>query len=283
MKGSSNDTMTDTWTMEDLMIESPGRVTWSYVYDCDGDSMMDIMDEAGTAYIDVVTFKPHLSPTGLPTSTPSHSPSHSSSHEPSRDSLPTSDPLSDDCPAEEDNCQPGGCEGACKGAQGQIGSGSCLGEEMTCVDLDGFVGTDSCRGLEACKNLIGMYMSMYIFHISSFYDTSSKSPFVFYLFRYIGKVGNDSCLLDHACQNSTKAEIGTRSCNGEESCKDNTADISDYSCQGGEACTMNKAKIGTRSCQATGSSSKACFHNEGSIGDDSVSKLAHFVHLLRHF
>jgi len=170
MKGSSDDMMTGMWMMEDLMIESSGDVTWSYVYDCDGDMDMDTMDEAGTAYIDAVTFKPHLSPTGFPTSSPSHSPSHSPTHqpssepshspthEPSHDSVaPSVDPLPD-CPAKEDNCQPGGCEGACKGAIGQIGSGSCLGEEMTCVDLDGFVGTDSCKGPEACKNLIGMYV-----------------------------------------------------------------------------------------------------------------------------
>ena len=64
---------------------------------------------------------------------------------------------------------------------------------------------------------------------------------------------------------------------GEEACKDNTADISDYSCQGNESCTMNKAKIGKNSCQ---SSSKACFHNEGSIGDGSVSRTCTSVSLL---
>ena len=165
MKGSSDD-MTGMWMMEDLMIESPGDVTWSYVYDCDGDMDMDMMNEAGTAYIDVVTFKPLLSPTGFPSSSPSHSPSHSPTHqpssepsspthEPSHDSLaPSVDPLPD-CPVTDDNCLPDGCEGACKGAQGQIESGSCLGVE-SCVDLDGFVGTDSCLGVESCKNLIGM-------------------------------------------------------------------------------------------------------------------------------
>jgi len=81
-------------------------------------------------------------------------------------------------------------------------------------------------------------------------------------------IGDDSCIYPHACQNSTKAEIGTKSCNGEESCTDNTADIKDNSCLGREACTMNKAKIGARSCQ---SGLKACFHNEELIGDDSVS------------
>ena len=167
MKGSSDDMMTG-WMMEDLMIESPGNVTWSYVYDCNGDSEMDIMDEAGTAYIDVVTFKPHLSPTGFPSSSPSHSPTHEPTSNPSHDSLaPSGDPLPD-CPAKFDNCLPGGCEGVCKGAQGKIDSGSCLGRldldapdtDMTCVDLDGFVGTDSCLGVESCKNLIGMYLML---------------------------------------------------------------------------------------------------------------------------
>ena len=169
MKGSSDDMKTNKWMMEHLMIESPGHVTWSYVYDCNGDSEMDIMDDAGTAYIDVVTFKPHLSPTGLPSSSPSHSPthepssepSHSPTSEPSRDSLPTSDPLS--CPAKFDNCSPGGCEGVCKGSQGRIDTGSCLGpdtDSMTCVDLDGFVGRNSCQEVETCKNLIGMFMFM---------------------------------------------------------------------------------------------------------------------------
>ena len=91
-------------------------------------------------------------------------------------------------------------------------------------------------------------------------------------------IGDGSCISAHACQGSDNAVIGTSGCLGDEACKDNTADISDNSCQGKESCTMNKAKIGTRSCQ---SESKACFHNEGSIGDESVSGCKSLNLLLR--
>jgi hypothetical protein len=138
------------------------------------------------------------------------------------------------------------------------------------------IGNNSCKGKEACKNLSGKFICYYI----TFFFVSSSKSIYFLSSRYIGTVRSNSCISARACQGSDNAVIGTRSCLAEEACKDNTADISDYSCQGDEACTMNKAKIGALSCQAK---SKACFHNEGSIGNGSVSKLAHFVHLLRHF
>ena len=49
------------------------------------------------------------------------------------------------CPATENNCLPGGCDGVCSGASGIIGDGSCKDGEEACVDLTGIVGTDSVR------------------------------------------------------------------------------------------------------------------------------------------
>jgi len=112
---------------------------------------------------------------------------------------------------------------------------------------------------------------VYLFIICIFLLCVSSSKSIWFLSsRYIGTtVKSNSCISAHACQGSDNAVIGPRSCLGDEACKDNTADISDESCQGKESCTMNKANIGKNSCQAK---SKACFHNEGSIGDNSVSR-----------
>ena len=65
-----------------------------------------------------------------------------------------------DCPATEDNCNPGGCEGVCKGSMGSIGVDSCWGASMlddTCVNLNGTVATKACRGVKACTELIGKW------------------------------------------------------------------------------------------------------------------------------
>ena len=62
------------------------------------------------------------------------------------------------CPATEANCMPGGCEGVCKGSIGSIGVNSCLGTSITdatCVNLNGTVADNACRGVEACTELIG--------------------------------------------------------------------------------------------------------------------------------
>ena len=84
------------------------------------------------------TFEPTATATTTATEAPSQSdetlkPTPERTPNPSK--RPTDQPT-ESCPATDNNCLPDGCEGACMGATGEIGAGSCQ-EQESCVNLSG--------------------------------------------------------------------------------------------------------------------------------------------------
>ena len=179
----------DGWEEFRIDLEKEAReVTWEYAYDPGGGGG-GVPAMSGAAFLDEVYFvpagasptldptrdptaspasnptpspvsSPTLGPTARPAPGPTLGPSTSPTSGPSRSPAfrptigPTPNPAAT-CPATEDNCLPGGCEGVCNGATGTVGARSCRGGDRTCVDLRGNVGADSCFGTSACKELTG--------------------------------------------------------------------------------------------------------------------------------
>jgi len=91
-------------------------------------------------------------------------------------------------------------EGACEGATGVIGPGSCIGFE-SCVNSTGDIDSGSCQGERVRYSLIWLMFR------PSYYDTHTNYRFASFT---------------QACEGNT-GKIGSNSCKGEAACYLNDA------------------------------------------------------------
>ncbi len=125
-----------------------------------------------------------------------------------------------------------------------IGTNSCQGVDA-CRDLTGNVGNNSCNGANACRGVTGNIGD----NSCNAADSACRDR--------SANVGNNSCNETSACRAAPGANIGDGSCNGFEACRDLQVTVGNNSCNGGNAvCRRMTSPIGD--CQFNTMTPAAC-------------------------